>query len=63
MKIITIQSSPGINYLKLGHSENQFEKAYYDPFSRRLDRKPIGPRSSNFFFVRDWPFVATLGDS
>jgi len=39
--------------------ENQFERAYYDPFSRRLDRKPIGPRSSNFLFVRDWPFVAT----
>lgn len=38
---------------------NQFERAYYDPFSHRLDREPIDLRSSNSLFVRDWPFVAT----
>ncbi len=39
-------------------AENRFERAYYDPFSRRLDRSPNGLRSSNCLFVRDWPFVA-----
>jgi FkbM family methyltransferase len=39
--------------------ENQFEKAYYDPFIRRLDRRSVGLSSSNCLFVRDWPFVAT----
>lgn len=38
--------------------KNQFERAYYDPTSRRLDRKQIGLKSSNFLYVRDWPFVA-----
>ncbi len=38
---------------------NQFERAYYDPFSHRLNREPIDLKSSNSLFVRDWPFVAT----
>ena len=38
---------------------NQFERAYYDPFCRTLDREPIQIKSSNSLFVRDWPFVAT----
>jgi FkbM family methyltransferase len=34
-----------------------FCRAYYDPFSRKLARKPVGPKSSNSLYVRDWPFV------
>lgn len=37
---------------------NHFERAYYDPFSRELNRKPIHLKSSNSLFVRDWSFVA-----
>jgi len=37
---------------------NQFERAYYDPFNRRLERDPIALTSFNSLFVRDWPFVA-----
>jgi FkbM family methyltransferase len=40
-------------------ARNQFERAYYDPFSRRLDREPMELVSSNTLFVRDWPFVAS----
>jgi FkbM family methyltransferase len=40
-------------------SSNGFERAYYDPFRRSLNRKPINLKSSNAVFVRDWPFVAT----
>ena len=43
-----------INYMLLS---NQFERAYYDPFSHRLDREPVDPKSSNSLFVRDRPFV------
>jgi FkbM family methyltransferase len=37
---------------------NQFERAYYDPFNRKLNRQPAGPRSSNFLYVKDWPLVS-----
>jgi FkbM family methyltransferase len=36
---------------------NEFERAYYDPNSRRLHRQPIDLKSSNSLFVRDWRFV------
>ena len=36
---------------------SHFEKAYYDPFSRQLNRAPIDLKSSNSLFIRDWPFV------
>jgi len=39
--------------------ENQFERAYYNPFNRELNRRSISLGSSNFLFVRDWDFVAT----
>jgi FkbM family methyltransferase len=38
-------------------SKNQFDRAYYDPFRRILDRTPIDLKSSNAVFVRDWDFV------
>jgi FkbM family methyltransferase len=38
---------------------NRFERAYYDPFCRTLNRGPIDLKSSNCLFVRDWSFVAT----
>jgi FkbM family methyltransferase len=38
----------------------QFEKAYYDPFTRRLQRHSAGTTaSSNHIFVRDWDFVSS----
>ena len=39
-------------------NSNHFEKAHYDPFSRSLNRNPIGPKSANDLFVRDWKFVS-----
>ena len=39
-------------------SSHQFERAYYDPFSRSLNRDPISLKSSNSLFVRDRSFVA-----
>jgi FkbM family methyltransferase len=38
---------------------NQFERAYYDPFNRRLDREPTDLTSANSLFVRNWRFVIT----
>jgi FkbM family methyltransferase len=46
--------TPAINKMLLN---NRFERAYYDPFSRRLERKLIGAFSSNSVFVRDWALV------
>ncbi len=34
-----------------------FERAFYDPFSRSLNRYYSGHKSFNFLFIRDWPFV------
>jgi len=38
--------------------KNHFERAYYDPFNRSLNREPVGANSNNSVFVRDWPFVS-----
>lgn len=45
-------------------SENGFERGFYDPFTRVMQRQPNSLAfedgrwtSSNEFFVRDWPFV------
>jgi FkbM family methyltransferase len=38
-------------------SKNGFERAYYNPNSRRLHRHPIALKSTNSLFVRDWPYV------
>jgi FkbM family methyltransferase len=38
-------------------ARNGFEMAFYNPWSRRLDRHSSGHKSSNSLFVRDWPFV------
>jgi len=37
--------------------EHGFERAYYDPFSRKVDHEPIGPSASNSLYVKDWKFV------
>jgi len=34
-----------------------FERAYYDPFTRQIERSPAGPPASNALYVRDWEFV------
>jgi FkbM family methyltransferase len=39
-------------------ASNDFERAYYNPFDRRLSRNPIDLKSSNLLFVKDWAFVA-----
>lgn len=36
---------------------NGFNRAYYEPFSRKLNRLPGGTKSSNALFVRDWDYV------
>ena len=37
---------------------NEFARAFYDPFRHKLSREPIGLKSSNALFVRDWSLVA-----
>jgi FkbM family methyltransferase len=57
LKVIELETvAPGVEHMLLS---NQFERAYYDPFSRRLGREPIDLMSSNSLFVRDRPFVET----
>ena len=46
--------TPGIQDILARHG---FERAYYDPMSRVLDHKPVGPPSSNALYVRDRDFV------
>jgi FkbM family methyltransferase len=38
-------------------TSNNFKRAYYDPFSRRLTETENGLRQNNHLFVRDWPFI------
>jgi FkbM family methyltransferase len=52
LETVTLESASILN-------RNQFERAYYNPFSHSLDRDPINLKSSNSLFVRDWSFVAT----
>jgi FkbM family methyltransferase len=57
LKVIELETvTPEINHMMLS---NQFERAYYDPFIRRLDREPVDPKSSNPLFIRDRPVVET----
>jgi FkbM family methyltransferase len=57
LKVIELETvTPEIDYILLS---NQFERAYYDPFSRQLDREPVDPKSWNSLFIRDRPFVET----
>ena len=56
LKVIELETvTPVIDQLLLS---NHFERAYYDPFSRTLDRQPVGSKSSNYLYVRDWTFVS-----
>jgi FkbM family methyltransferase len=57
LKVIELETvtSESANLLNI----NEFERAYYDPFRRRLDRTPNALKSSNSLFIRDWPFVQT----
>jgi FkbM family methyltransferase len=55
LKVIELETvTPGVAHMLLS---NQFERAYYDPFSRGLGREPTDLTSSNSLFVRDWPFI------
>ena len=55
LKVIELETvTPEINQMMI---RNQFERAYYNPFSRRLGREPIDLQSSNSLFIRDWPVV------
>lgn len=51
LETVTIESASILN-------KSQFERAYYDPFSRRMSKSPTHLNSSNSLFVRDWPFVS-----
>ena len=55
LKVIESETvTPGISRMMLS---NNFEMAYYNPFTRRLDRNPLAWKSSNSLFIRDWPVV------
>jgi FkbM family methyltransferase len=56
LKIIDIEwPTSGIREVLRSH---HFTRAYYDPFSRKLQREPVDTfSSSNSLFVRDWEFV------
>jgi FkbM family methyltransferase len=57
LKLIELETvTPNIEQLL---SSNKFEKAYYQPFDRSLQRGPIGSiASSNYLFVREWDVVS-----
>jgi FkbM family methyltransferase len=55
VKVIQLETvTPEVTHML---SRNHFQRAFYDPFDRRLDREPTHLESSNSLFVRDWPFV------
>jgi FkbM family methyltransferase len=56
LKVIELETATSEVAVML--DSNRFERAYYNPFNRKLHREPIELRSSNFLFVRDWRFVA-----
>ena len=56
LKVLELETvSPAWNDLLTNVFE--FERAYYDPFTRKLTRQPGGLSASNSVFVRDWTFV------
>jgi FkbM family methyltransferase len=57
LKVIELETvTPGINAMLTAHA---FEQAYYEPFSRKLQREARDLASSNAIFVRDWEFVSS----
>jgi FkbM family methyltransferase len=56
LKVIEIETLTPDSIEQL--TRNGFEKFYYDPFTRKLDRNEIGPRASNALYVRDKDFVS-----
>ena len=56
LKIIVLEwPTPSIRDVLRSH---HFTSAYYEPFSRKLQREPVDSfSSSNSLFVRDWEFV------
>jgi hypothetical protein len=55
LKVIELETvTPAIDQMMLS---NQYERAYYNPFSRQLAREPVELKSNNSLFIRDWPFV------
>jgi FkbM family methyltransferase len=56
LKVVVIETvTPVVEQILMS---NQFERAYYDPFNRILDHQPVGLKSSNSLYVRDWSFVS-----
>ena len=56
LNVIELESvTPGIEEMLRC---NRFERAYYDPFSRKLEREPVGVPSHNSLFVRNWALVS-----
>ena len=57
LKVIELETvTPGIDD---AFSRHRFERAYYDPFARRLMRSPNDSATFNAVYVRDWDFVAS----
>jgi hypothetical protein len=57
LKVVELETVTSRSAIVL--DENQFERAYCDPFCRTPNREPIHIKSSNPLFVRDWSFVST----
>jgi molecular chaperone DnaK (HSP70) len=56
LKVIEIESLTPAIVEQLTRSK--FERLYYDPFTRTLDRSESGPPASNALYVRDKEFVS-----
>jgi FkbM family methyltransferase len=56
LKVIEVETATSAVNLML--MQNDFERAYYDPFSRTLSRRAIEIDASNFLYVKDWSFVS-----
>ena len=58
LKIIDIEWPT--SWIREALRSHHFTSAYYDPFSRKLQREPADTfSSSNTLFVRDWEFVTS----
>ena len=57
LNVIELEAvTPEITHMLIN---NQFERAYYNPFNRRLGREQTDLTSANSLFIRNWNFVIT----
>lgn len=57
MRVLELETvTPGVEAILRSH---RFKRAFYDPFTRSLNREPTTVPASNALYVRDWEFVAS----